>query len=389
MSKSLDELIDRRGTNCSKWDKDFGIGEKSLLPLWVADMDFPCSEAIQNALHRRVDEQIYGYTLGMDKEYKQAIVNWLKKRFDWCIDESSIFYASGVIPAITYLLELLSDEGDGIVIQTPVYPPFKAKIEATSRVVVENPLINEHGYYTMDFNQLEECFKDKKVKGMILCSPHNPVGRVWNENELRKVVELAKRYDKWIISDEIHCDLIRHDVKQIPLMKIAEDYKDKIICCSAASKSFNLAGLQVSHVIINDPQLQMKWNEFVVDRLGMKSPNNFAITALKAAYNESESWLDEVNRYIDGNFDYAIKYLQEKLPKAVISPREGTYLMWVDLSAYCDDEKKLEKYLLANSIVVNQGYTFGENGKGFIRINLACPRCLVEECVERLVEMLG
>lgn len=389
MSKDLDVLIDRRGTNCSKWDKDFGIGEKSLLPLWVADMDFPCSDVIQKALHQRVDEQIYGYTLGMDKEYKQAIVKWLKRRFDWVVEKSSIFYASGVIPAITYLIEILSEEGDGVVIQTPVYPPFKAKIEATKRVVVENPLINHHGYYTMDFRQLEECFKNEKVKGMILCSPHNPVGRVWREDELRKVIELANRYDKWIISDEIHGDLIRHDMKQIPLLKLAEGNQDKIICCSAASKSFNLAGLQVSHVIINDPKLQARWNEWVVNRIGMKSPNNFAITAVKAAYNESEAWLDEVNRYIDSNFDYATKYLQENLPNAIVSPREGTYLMWVDLSAYCCDEKELEKCLLANSIVVNQGYTFGENGKGFIRINLACPRCLVEECMKRLVEIFG
>lgn len=390
MKYHFDELINRKNTGCVKWDKAFPECDKEILPLWVADMDFPCADAIQQALETKVKEQIYGYHTGFTPVYRNAVCHWFAKRFDWNIDPDTIFYAGGVVPAIAYLLEIMSEEGDGIVISTPVYYPFRKKIEATKRVVVENPLINEHGYYRIDFDDLEEKMARKDVKGMILCSPHNPVGRIWSKEELLNVVSIAKKYDKWIISDEIHCDLVQKDYKHTPLLKLAPEEKDRIVVCTAPSKSFNLAGLQNSNIIICNKEWQKQWTSYVIERLSLSGPNSFAIAATMAAYTESDSetWLQDVNTYVDDNDAFATNYIQEHLPEAIVSPRQGTYLLWVDVRAYCEDEKDLEEKMIKEGLILDEGYLFGEAGKGFERINLACPRSIVEACVKRLCEAL-
>lgn len=390
MKYHFDELINRKNTGCVKWDKAFPECDKEILPLWVADMDFPCADAIQQALETKVKEQIYGYHTGFTPAYRNAVCHWFAKRFDWNIDPDTIFYAGGVVPAIAYLLEIMSEEGDGIVISTPVYYPFRKKIEATKRVVVENPLINEHGYYRIDFDDLEEKMARKDVKGMILCSPHNPVGRIWSKEELLNVVSIAKKYDKWIISDEIHCDLVQKDYKHTPLLKLAPEEKDRIVVCTAPSKSFNLAGLQNSNIIICNKEWQKQWTSYVIERLSLSGPNSFAIAATMAAYTESDSetWLQDVNTYVDDNDAFATNYIQEHLPEAIVSPRQGTYLLWVDVRAYCEDEKDLEEKMIKEGLILDEGYLFGEAGKGFERINLACPRSIVEACVKRLCEAL-
>lgn len=384
----FDTLIPRIGTGCVKWDKPFQIGEKEVLPLWVADMDFPCSDEIQNALHKLVDQQIYGYGLGLDASYRKAICSWFLRRFDWKINPKTLYYAGGVVPAIAYLLECLCEEGDGVIVQTPVYYPFMAKIKATKRVVVENPLCNTNGIYSMDFDHLKKQFARDDVKGMILCSPHNPVGRVWTKSELLEVVHIAKTYGKWIISDEIHCDIIRHDKQHISLHTIAKDYIDEIIVCTAPSKSFNLAGLQNSNIIITKEAYQKKWEMLVIDRLSLSSPNCFALAATKAAYNESEEWLNQVNAYIDDNIEFVKQYVRKHLPKAIVSPCEGTYLLWIDVRAYTNNEKDLEACMLKESIVLDEGYIFGSGGAGFERLNLACPRSIVEQCMQRFCHVL-
>lgn len=389
MNYDFDQLIERKHTGSIKWDKPFPIdGNKKPLPLWVADMDFPCSQSIQQALQDKVKEQIYGYHTGFSKEYKEAVCGWFQKRFDWTIEPSSIFYAGGVVAAIAYLIEIMSEEGDGIVISTPVYYPFKAKIEATKRKVVENPLIEEDGAYRMDIEHLDTLLARDDVKGMILCSPHNPVGRVWREEELMAVVKTAKKYGKWIISDEIHCDLIKAGYRHIPLWKLAKDYADHIVTCTAPSKSFNLAGLQISNIIITNLKWQRKWKEFVGERLSIQGPNNFAVAACIAAYTkqDSELWLEEVNRYVDANDAFVRDYLKKHLPHAILTQREGTYLLWVDMRYYCQNEKELEQRMWKQGLILDEGYLFGEAGKGYERINLACPRCLIEEFVERLCE---
>ena len=390
MKYHFDELINRKNTGCVKWDKAFPAFDKDILPLWVADMDFPCAEAIQQALKEKVDEQIYGYNTGFTPAYRQAVCGWFSKRFDWEIDPDTIFYAGGVVPAIAYLLEIMSEEGDGVIISTPVYYPFRKKIEATKRVVVENPLINEHGMYRIDFDDLEAKMARNDVKGMILCSPHNPVGRIWTKEELLKIVTLAKKYDKWIISDEIHCDLVQKDYEHQPLLKLAPEAKDRIVVCTAPSKSFNLAGLQNSNIIICNEKWQKKWTSYVMERLSLNGPNSFAIAATIAAYTkeDSEQWLADVNAYVDENDAFARACIQQYLPEAIISPRQGTYLLWVDVRAYCEDEKQLEETMLKEGLILDEGYLFGEAGKGFERINLACPRSIVETCVKRLCDAL-
>lgn len=386
MKYDFDTMIKRKGTGCIKWDKEFSCeGNQEVLPLWVADMDFPCSNAIQTALHKRVDEQIYGYSCGFDEDYRNSVTGWFQRRFQWTIDPSSIFYAGGVVPAIAYLLEILSEEGDGILIQPPVYYPFRNKILATKRRVVENPLRNTNGVYTMDFEDLERKLQDPTVKGMILCSPHNPVGRVWKKEELNRVVSIAQTYGKWIISDEIHGDLIRKDHRHIPLHTIAPHDRDEIIVCTAPSKSFNLAGLQNSNIIITKPEYQARWKTHVMERLSLSSCNSFAITATKAAYNESEDWLDQVNAYIDENLVHACQRLKTELPQAIVSPCEGTYLLWVDVRALCPDEKELEARMRKQSLILDEGYLFGKEGNGFERINMAAPRKMIDACIDRFV----
>lgn len=360
MKYDFDTVLSRTGTGCIKWDKPFACSdEQTVLSLWVADMDFPCSTEIQEALHRRVEEQIYGYSCGFDDAYRNSVTGWFQRRFQWTIAADSIFYAGGVVPAIAYLLEILSEEGDSILIQPPVYYPFRNKILATRRCVVESPLCNTDGVYTIDFADLEEKLAADEVKGMILCSPHNPVGRVWSKEELQQVADLAHTYGKWIISDEIHCDLIREGIHHIPLHTLVPEYKDEIIVCTAPSKSFNLAGLQNSNIIITKPEYQQRWKEFVGNRLSLNSCNSFALAATKAAYNESEDWLNQVNSYIDQNIRYACDYLVKELPQAVVSPCEGTYLLWVDVRAYCPDERQLEKRMRQQSLILDEGYLFG------------------------------
>ena len=364
MKYNFDELIERRNTGSVKWDKHFETG-KSPLPMWVADMDFPCSHAIQKALHDKVNEQVYGYQLGFDDTYRDAVVHWFLKRFNWKIDPSSLYYVGGVVPSISYLLEIMCNEGDGVIIQTPVYYPFREKIKATGRCVVENPLQNTNGIYKMDFKDLEQKLAREDVKGMILCSPHNPVGRVWKIEELSEVVRLAKQYGKWIISDEIHCDLIHHTSVHTPIMKVAQGYEDGIVVCTAPSKSFNLAGLHISNIVIVNKLWQAAWKRYVQQRLTINGPNCFATCATIAAYKseDSEQWLAAVNAYVDANDAYLRSYIKEYLPQVVISPREGTYLLWLDVRTLCSDEKLLEQHMLQEGLVVDEGYLFGEEGK--------------------------
>lgn len=383
----FDKIIPRKGTGCIKWDKDFDT-DKDILPLWVADMDFPCSKAIQEALHKRVDEQIYGYSCGFDDEYRSSVTGWFQRRFGWGIESTTIFYSGGIVPALGYLINILSDEGDGILIQTPVYYPFQRKILESKRSVVKNPLININGRYEIDFEDFEKKMADEHVKGMILCSPHNPVGRVWTKEELNRMVMIVKKYHKWIISDEIHCDIVRENKEHYPLHTIAEDYRDEIIVCTAPSKSFNLAGLQNSNIIITKPEYQQRWKDYVINQLSLISCNSFALTATKAAYNDSEDWMNQVNAYIDANINYAYEYLKKELPKAIVSECEGTYLLWIDVRNYCKDEKELEKKMLKQGLILDEGYLFGEEGKGFERINMAAPRSIIKEALQCFVEAL-
>jgi len=382
---NFDEIIDRQGTQSAKYQMLPDGTPEGALSLWVADMDFRCAEPIIKALHDRVEHGIFGYSLYKLSEVKSTVVGWYKKRFDWDVEEKNVFFSPGIIPALSALIQLLSKEGDGIIIQPPVYFPFAGKIGVNRRVVANSPLIRVDGDYVMDYETLEEKFADPKNVGMILCSPHNPVGRVWSEDELRRLVEIAKKYDKWILSDEIHFDLVRKGVKHTPLLKICPEYADKVVVCTAPSKTFNLAGMQISNIVIHDPELQEKWLGLVDDCWGMMMPNAMGVTAMMAAYTQGEEWLDQVIAYIDENMKAACAYVKENLPKARMDYPEGTYLLWLDLSEYCGDPEKLAEIMLKKAkVVLDDGYIFGPEGNGFERINVACPRSILMDCLERI-----
>ena len=385
MKYNFDEVVDRRGTYSCKLEAMPEGAPEDALSVWVADMDFACAEPIIKALHERIDRRIFGYTIYDNQDLKNAVTGWFKRRYDWEIEKEDVFFSPGVVPALAFLLQALTGEGDGIIIQRPVYYPFTNKINGNNRKIYNSSLIYENGDYRMDYEDLEKKFADEKVKGMILCSPHNPVGRVWTLDELRKLVDIAKKYNKWIISDEIHMDLTRKGVVHTPLLKAAPEYADHIVVCTAPSKTFNLAGMQLSNIVIPNKEWQKKWLEVIDDAFSVSMANPFGIAATIAAYNEGEEWLDQLRDYLDENIRYVKEFVKENLPKASVTAVEGTYLIWLDLNGYEKDPKKLEKLMQQTArIAFDEGYIFGEEGSGFERINAAMPKKNLEDCMNRI-----
>ena len=391
MKYDFDQLIDRSGTQSLKWGSLLAKAESDFAPLSlsVADMDFPCAQPIIDALHRRVERQIFGYSDYNAPEVRAVVQHWYAQRFDWQINAEHIVFSPGVVPAIAFLIHALTAPGDGVIIQRPVYYPFTASIENSGRRVVNNPLRYEHGAYTMDYADLEQKLADPANKGLLLCSPHNPVGRVWTAEELRQVVELAQKYDKWIICDEIHSDLVRRGIQHQPLLKLCPDYAERIIVCTAPSKTFNLAGMQMSNIIIPNEQYRRKWQAITYNEFGIAMAGPMGIAAMMAAYTEGAGWLEQVLDYVDGNVEFTRQFLEQRLPKAHLVEPEGTYLLWIDLRAYCKDANELERKMLKEAgVVLDEGYIFGEEGIGFERINAACPRSVLQACLERMKSVL-
>ena len=384
----FDKIVSRQGTYSTKWERLPEGNEKDALPLWVADMDFPTAEPILKALHERVDRGAFGYTYYSD-EVRSAVTGWFLKRYGWQVKNEDLFSSPGLVTGIATMVNILTEEGDGVVIQPPVYHLFARKIKGNMREVVNNPLILKGGRYEMDFEDLDKKLSDPKNKGLMLCSPHNPSGRVWTEEELKKIVEIAKRHGKWIVSDEIHADTVRKGIKFIPLVKIAGDYADEIITLTAPSKAFNLAGLQMSSIVITKKEYKDLYTKWTSERHHISAVNPFALAANLAAYTEGEEWLEEVNAYIDTNVDYCMDFFKKELPKSNPIYIEGTYLFWVDLSGYEPDPKKLEHLMKKEAkVALNDGYIFGDEGSGFQRINLACPRAIVVDCLNRMRDAL-
>ncbi|MCI8455332.1 MAG: pyridoxal phosphate-dependent aminotransferase [Lachnospiraceae bacterium] len=386
MIYKFDEPVNRRETFATKLERlPKGASEDSL-SLWIADMDFPCAEPIIRALHERVDKKIFGYTLYDMDACKSAVTDWFKKRYGWEEKAKNLFFCPGIVTAYALLLQLLTKEGDSVVLQRPIYYPFTIKARSNGRETVDNPLIYENGRYRMDYEDLEKKMADPANKVLVLCSPHNPAGRVWTEKELKKVAEICKKYDKWIICDEIHCDLIRKGVTFTPILKAAPEYADRIVVCTAPSKSFNLAGMKTSNIVIHNKELQDAWRDLADMKLAVAGPSPLGLTAMIAAYREGEEWLVQVNEYIDGNFAYVDKFLKECLPKAYLVPSEGTYLAWIDFNGYVHgDAERLEELMQKKAkVALDEGYIFGESGRGFERINLAAPRSVIQDCMERI-----
>ncbi len=398
MAYNFDTLVDRHGTNCGKWEfmpVQNRYAGTSTLPFWVADMDFPCPDGVVEALHKRVDRQIFGYSANFTGEFFRSICGWYWHRFGWYVNSKDVFYCNGIVPALRFLIQLMTHEGDQVLLQPPVYRPFYNKIRCTHRVPVENQLVEGPDGYEIDFADFEKKVKDPKTTLFLLCSPHNPSGRVWSEDELRRMGELCLANGVRIVSDEIHHDIIAPGQKHIPLAKLFPERKNDIITCASVSKTFNLAGLAYSNIIIHDPHLQALWTKYVQDDCGVRLPNPLSITAIQAAYATGEEWLDQLNGYLHDNLLFVRDYLAQHLPKAKMYIPQGTYFAWVDVAPYLKGaaRKDLDSYLVQTAdILIESGPegepTFGPGGETRLRINTACPRPMLEEGVRRMCEAL-
>lgn len=383
MSYNFDEVIDRSNNFSAKWSEmDKKYGSNDLLPMWVADMDFKTAPSVIDAMRERLEQGIYGYTT-RPSSYNESIVNWVSRRYGWNIESDWIIFSPGVIPSISLIIKEMTDINDKIMIQEPVYSPFNSVVKDNDRELVISPLIKlEDGNYVMDFEDIESKIKD--VKMFILCNPHNPVGRVWTKEELKRLGDICIKHNVKVISDEIHGDIIFKGNKHIPFASISEEFAQNSITCTAPTKTFNLAGLQMSQIILPNKEDYKKLDSAFA-RLDIRRNNAFSLIATEAAYNHGENWLDKLLEYIEGNVDFAIKYIKEKMPVLKVKKPEGTYLLWVDFSETGLSDEEVTKALVEKGkVALNNGISFGVGGKGYQRINLACPRSMVEEGLNRI-----
>lgn len=386
MKYNFDEFINRIGTDSEKWESGGHGGvyfDENSLSFSIADMDFALAPAIDKAIRDRLDKKILGYTDVCTKEYRSSVSNWFAKRFGWNFDGELMYTVEGVMDGVRLAIEKLTDVGQGVVIMQPVYPPFMGVISKLGRKIVVNHLVcDENNYYTINFDELENQLANENNKMMLLCSPHNPVGRVWTSDELCKIADLCHKYGVYLVSDEIHCDLVRVGVEHVPVAKLRPDYD--IVTCVSPSKTFNIAGLQMANMVFANKALKAKVSGLV----NLQCANPLSIVAHLGAYNQSEDWLDEVKVYLDGNFEFLKDWLSENLPKIKYRVPEGTYLAWLDVSAYNADSEKFAKDCGLGGIIVEQGDVFGEGGKGFIRFNVATPRSVIAEGLERMKKVI-
>ncbi len=383
MSYDFDSVIERRGTNCFKWDfVDEIFGKSDILPMWVADMDFRSPEQVIKAIQDRAKHGVFGYTARPDTLY-DSVTNWLDKRFNWKVEKDWILFTPGVVPAIDLAMQAYTNPGDEVVIQPPVYNPFFGAVKNNNRTLIKNPLKIDDGEYRIDFDDLENKVNNK-TKMLIFCSPHNPVGRVWNEIELKELGLFAKKHNILIVSDEIHADIVYKPHRHTPFLNIDNAFEDFSIVCMAPSKTFNLAGLETSFVVIKNKSLRERY-ERQIKKTSLWMTNIFGIVAAEAAYKYGEQWLDSLLEYLNGNIDYIEDFINERLPEIKFTRPEGTYLAWLDFRNLNLSNEELEKLLVYEGKVgLNNGPDFGKEGKGFQRLNFGCPRSLLKDGLERI-----
>ncbi len=362
---------------------------KGLLPFWVADMDFPVSSAIIEAIRKRLDHETFGYTFPYNDEYFNAITYWYKKRFDWEIDANHLLYMPKVLNTLQAAVRQLTKKGEEVVIQQPVYGPFSAIIEANERVVLNNPLVNNEGYYTIDFDDLEKKLSKSNVNLMIFCSPHNPIGRIWSINELTKVVELCEKHQVNLVVDEIHCDITRKEVTHTPVLKLFPS-ATHIISCISIGKTFNLSGLQASHAVIPNDQIREKLLFDAHNLNNMVAPDIFSAEAMKAAYMHGEEWLEEIIEVLDNNATYIETFIQSKLPKIKYRRPEGTYAAWLDFSSYDLTAEEISDILMNKcGVVLGTGSSFGKDCNKFFRIIFATTLETIETLMNKIYQHFG
>lgn len=393
---NFDEIIDRRHTNAMNTDgfrgyifhadetMEFPYKDEEFIRMWVADMEFATPDVVIDGIRKRLDKRIFGYTRVFEKSYYDAFAGWCKNRYDWTFGREELVMSNGIIPALYELVEYICKEDEKVLFLTPSYAYFKYAADFNKREYVCSDLIYEDGKYSIDFDDFEQKAADPKTTLFIFCNPHNPSGRVWKAEELEKIAGIIEKNGLWVISDEIHCDLLRLNQKHIPLGKVMPGYQ-RLVTAMAPSKTFNLAGLMTSNIIIRDEGLRGIW----LDR-HYNFDNPLSIAAAQAAYEKGNDWLEELRAYLDENFRFTGEYLKEHLPEAKYEVSEATYLAWVDLNAYFELDEHLPLFFAYKAgVLLEGGNMFVQNSDGFIRLNLACPKAVLEEGLRRICEAVN
>ncbi|GET27061.1 MalY/PatB family protein [Prolixibacter sp. NT017] len=387
MTYNFDEIIERRGTNCIKYDRlEQFCGNAEALPMWVADTDFRVPDFIMDAIRGRAEHEVLAYSY-RPESYHQSIIDWMKKRHDWDIQREWISFSPGVVPAVTMLIMALTNEDEKVIVQPPVYFPFFTCVKGSGRKMVENPLKLENGRYYFDFEDLKAKIDDK-TKMLLLSSPHNPGGMVWTKEELTELGRICKEKGVIIVSDEIHSDLIYPGHKHVPLPSISEELAEITVVCMAPNKTFNIAGLSSAFLVIPQKKMRVRY-ERILNVLHVHGGNIFGTVATEAAYTNGEEWLGELLEYLQGNLKYLNDFMAEHLPKVKVMQPESTFLVWMDFRDYGLSEKEMKDVLVNKAgVAMNVGSTFGTGGEGFFRMNIGCPRSTLQEGLERIEKAL-
>ena len=382
----FDKQVNRRGTGSYKWDD---IKEEGVIPLWVADMDFEAAPAIRQALTKRVEHGVFGYTK-VDEGYYDAIISWQKRRHQWNVKREWILYTSGVVPAISCSIKALTLPGEKVLVQTPVFNCFFSSIRNQGCEIAESKLIRKGNSYVIDWDDFERQCSDEKTTVFLLCNPHNPAGRIWTREELARMGAICQYHHVRVISDEIHCELTMPGYTFIPFAAVNEANQNISVTLSSPSKAFNIAGLQNAYLICSDNEMRRRINH-VINIYEVCDVNPFGVVALKAAYNESETWLDELRSYIQENYNLLKNTFAESLPQVDVLKLEATYLAWVDIrKTGLSSDEATSKLLHKGKVFVSSGTLYGRQaGEGYLRINLACPRTTLEEGLRRIINVLG
>lgn len=382
MKYNFDELIERRGTNCVKWDESV---EPDVIPLWVADMDFRVAPAIQKALQQRVEHGVFGYNI-VPESYYEAVISWFHRRHQWDIQRSWILYTTAVVPAMSCVIKALTMPGEKVLILSPAYNCFFSSIKNNGCEVLESPLKAVGDTFEVDFDDFETKCADEKTTLFLLCNPHNPSGRVWTKEELQRMYDICKRHGVKVASDEIHCELIMPGHEFVPFGTITDD----CVVMNSPSKNFNTAGLQIANIICSHPSWRRRIDR-AININEVCDVNPFGIVALQAAYNESEDWIDELNQYLWGNYQVLRDFIGENIPQWKVCRLEGTYLPWVDISAMGITSQELCDQLLAEAKVwINPGTMYGpQTGEGYVRFNIAIQRSRLIDALQRIKKYLG
>lgn len=382
MKYDFDKRLDRTNKASYKWDQSEKLfGREDILPLWVADMDFEAPKEVVDAITQRAKQGIYGYTV-RTQAYYDAIMGWLSRRHGWSIQQDWISSSPGIVPALSLMVLAFTEPGDRIILQSPVYYPFYDVIKMNGRTVVDNSLVLEDGYYTFNYDQLEEQAQ-AGAKMLLLCSPHNPGGRVWKKEELERIGEICLKYNVLVVVDEIHHDLVFAGHKHVPFASLSEAFLNNSITCIAPSKTFNLAGLQAASIIIPNEQLRHTYNS-LLKTLSIHMESFFGLTAIESSYTHGDEWLDQLLNYLEGNLDVLMDFVQKRLPQVKVIKPEGTYLVWMDCTSISNDPKVLKQLMFEKAgVAFSEGSVFGKQGAGYLRVNIACSRSLLLEAMER------